>query len=97
MGKIVNIYKYAPQNFDILFLGYHDTSIKYIYKIINKYIEQASSVYGLFGYIVTQSGAKKLLDMFPITKQIDTEISMSLSHIDAYVVAPEYRLIFSDE
>jgi glycosyl transferase family 25 len=84
-------------NFDLFFLGFHPgTSFNfemYIAKNITKY----NTVYGLFGYIVTKKGAKKLLDLFPITYQIDTEISKNTNKIDIYGVNVSNKIILSDQ
>jgi len=77
-------------DYDLFFLGFHpgttyDETMRY------------KSVYGLFGYIVTKSGAKKLLDLFPITYQIDTEISRNTDKINIYGVKYSDRIILSDQ
>jgi GR25 family glycosyltransferase involved in LPS biosynthesis len=82
-----------PNNFDMLFLGYH---VAYINKDIDDYYFIPDKVYGLFGYIVSLKGAKKLLEMFPLDLQIDTEISIHMNKFNAYCLKPEYHLIFSD-
>jgi GR25 family glycosyltransferase involved in LPS biosynthesis len=88
----------VPESYDILFIGYHPASIKYVdIQSPNDFIK-SKKVYGLFGYIVSSQGAKKLLRLFPIEDQIDTEIYRGfLTHnIDAYVIRPELRFITSD-
>jgi GR25 family glycosyltransferase involved in LPS biosynthesis len=82
--------------YDILYLGYSSPSLYNNNVKINDYFMKPVVVYGLFGYIVTNNGAKKLLDIFPITSQIDTEISNNFNKINAYIVTPENRIIFSD-
>jgi GR25 family glycosyltransferase involved in LPS biosynthesis len=98
VDKFNTISRYVPRDYDILFLGYHASSLNNITKI-NNYISKPSKTYGLFGYIVTNQGAKKLLNIFPITEQIDTEISNNFgkNKIIAYIVNPDKRIIFSDE
>lgn len=76
MEKIRTILEKCPSDYDILFLGYHKGSLFYLQGKINDSISKSSMVYGLFGYIVTNKGARKLMNIFPITKQIDTEISL---------------------
>lgn len=96
--KVIDeIYINKPDDYDIIYLGYHDATIKYIYEKINDIIYRSNIVYGLFGYIVTNKGAKKLLNIFPISRQIDTEISIHFDKINSYIVHPEKRIIFSDE
>jgi glycosyl transferase family 25 len=83
-------------NYDVMFLGYHPSSIKYIKEQVNDVFVRSSRVYGLFGYVVSNAGAKKLLDLYPIDKQIDTEISDNSSNLNMLLVIPEYRIITSD-
>lgn len=91
--KINILENYIKQNrldFDLFFLGFHPGTT---YDNTYKY----KSVYGLFGYIVTNSGAKKLLDLFPITYQIDTEISKNTDKINIYGVDVLNKIILSDQ
>lgn len=83
-------------DFDLFFLGYHNTSIKYTYDYNLNFIE-FNRVYGLFGYIVTLEGAKKLLNMFPLNMQIDSEISNNSNKLRILGLAPRNRIIFSEE
>lgn len=89
--------KIIPKDFDILFLGYHDSSNQYLQKSANEYFTKPDRLYGLFGYIVTNAGAHKLLDIFPITFQLDTEMPFHFDRINAYAITPKYRVIFSDQ
>ena len=91
--KLKQIEKNVPQDFDILFLGYH---VSYIRKEENDYYFVPNKTYGLFGYIVSQEGAKKLLEIFPLTYQIDTEISNNMGKFKAYCITPDYHTIYSD-
>lgn len=83
-------------DYDVMFLGYHPSSIKYIREQVNDVFVRSSRVYGLFGYVVSRKGAEKLLKLFPINKQIDTEISNNSSKLNMLLVNPEYRIITSD-
>jgi glycosyl transferase family 25 len=95
---INNIMKNHPKDFDIIFIGYHPSTFKYIQrnKIYNKLYFKSLKVYGLFGYIVSKKGAEKLLNIFPITNQIDSEIPKHFNKINAYVIKPENRIITSE-
>lgn len=86
----------VPKDYDMLFLGYAPSALKYFYPKNNKYYGKTKKIYGLYGYIVTKEGAKKLLSIFPISEQIDTEITNNLGKIKAYVVEPEYRTVYSE-
>lgn len=96
MEKINELNDNKPNTYDIIYLGYHNATNKYIYINYDKF-SKAYIVYGLFGYIVTYIGAQKLLDIFPINKQIDTEISLHFDKINAFIVNPNNRIIFSEE
>ena len=82
-----------PTDFDMLFLGYH---VAYIEENVNNYCFIPDRVYGLFGYIVSLEGAKKLLDIFPISQQIDTVISENMNKFKAYCLNIQFHVIFSD-
>lgn len=90
--------RYVPLNYDVLFLGYHPSSIKYFSKDENAAFVRSNKVYGLFGYIVTKQGAEKLLKMFPISEQVDTELYKCIHKygINAYLLKPNLRLITSE-
>lgn len=95
--KLEQYAHYFPKEYDIIFLGYHPSSFKHLHKNeYNEYIIKTNQVYGLFGYIVSNRGAYKLMEIFPITKQIDTEIHKNFHTIDAYLLKPKNRIIFSD-
>lgn len=94
--KLSIIYTKIPKDFDILFIGYHNTSDKYLQRI-HSFYSKPKKLYGLFGYIVTNKGAKKLLDIFPITEQIDSDIPKHFDVINAYAVNPYKKIIFSDQ
>ena len=83
----------VPEDFDMLFLGYHVSHVK---KNVNKYCFVPEKVYGLFGYVVSLEGARKLLDIFPLTYQIDTEISNNMDKFNAYCIKSDNHLIYSD-
>ena len=87
-------------DFDLLFLGYHKSSLNYQYDKIpdtSPKLLNLSRVYGLFGYIVSLDGARKLLNIFPLDKQIDSAISDNSSYLKIIAVPPKNKLIFSDE
>jgi len=87
-----------PNDFEILFLGYHSIHIKKHDIVIKnndyEYVKPIKA-YGLFGYIVSYTGAKKLLDnVFPITQQIDSEIPKHFDKINVYAIKNTF--IYSD-
>lgn len=99
--KFEEIMRNAPSDFDVIYLGYHNSSLKNI-KPYSKHFSIPDRVYGLFGYVVTRQAAEKLLKVFPITRQIDSDISDRLNsnkpgNIRAYITQKRYRIIVSDE
>ena len=84
-------------DFDLLFLGYHDTSDKYSYKHTSTF-NKFNRIYGLFGYIVSYKGAQKLLsNIFPLVQQIDSEISNKSNKINIIGVNNLNKIIISDQ
>jgi GR25 family glycosyltransferase involved in LPS biosynthesis len=97
--QLDNIINNAPKDYDVLFIGYHPASIKYINTNNKnaKYVKSAKT-YGLFGYVVTKKGAKKLLNIDKYDYQIDTEISRhaKAGKVNIYLVRPDDRIIYSE-
>lgn len=94
IARLSELEKNINFDYDLLFLGFSPSTLKYPYENINDYFYKLSRVYGLFGYIVTNKGAKKLLNMFPISSQLDTEISNHSNEINIYAV--KTNLILSE-
>lgn len=102
--KLQSYEKYIP-DFDVLFLGYHPATLKYLNSsnnvndvVIELAKHDKSRIYGLFGYVVSKKGASKLLKLFPISEQLDTELSKNIKSLDLniYVLKPNLCLIKSD-
>ena len=90
-----NNYVSLDENYDMLFLGYHNAHINT--KIDNyEFYFKPERIYGLFGYIVSLEGAKKLLNIFPLTLQIDSEISNNLNKLNAYCLNKNFCMIYSE-
>jgi GR25 family glycosyltransferase involved in LPS biosynthesis len=91
--KLVEYLSNIP-DYDLLYIGYHETWTKEQsgphYRVPN------DVVFGLYGYIVDKRIAKKLLDMFPIEGQIDSEIKKIYPDIKVYHVNEDQRIIHSD-
>jgi len=95
-NKLSEIIKNA-NNYDILFLGTHNY-------IINKkltYFDVPEKLYGLFGYIINKKAAQILLEIFPITEQIDTEMAKVFDRLNVLTVKYQNpfidnRIILSD-
>jgi len=89
----LNSYKNEIPDFDILWLGYHGKSNR---KQINDICDiPGDKLYGLFGYIINKKAAKKLLTIFPLTSQIDTEIPKIFPDLKVYALTEDKRLIHS--
>lgn len=86
--------QYIPDDFDIVYLGYHFCRMG---SRINKYFSRTKKVSGTFGYIVSNKGAVRLAAIFPISLQIDNELGHHLDKMNAYAVNPSDRIILSDE
>ena len=95
-NKLNNLEKEITDDFDLFFLGYHRVSQYDTINFISKNIHKFITIYGLFGYIVTKKGAQKLLEIFPITLQRDSEITRNSNVIDIYGVGKDSQLILSD-
>lgn len=106
----LELYKKSwPKTYDVVFLGYHPSTFKHLQNISPNHsnnhndekhtsdiFARPNKAYGLFGYIVSKKGAEKLLKIFPITLQIDSEMLHNKNGINAYAVKPSFRVIFSD-
>jgi len=82
--KIKSIENY---DYDLLYLGYHGINNS----------NNTEIIYGMFGYIVNKRIAKLLIDMFPIDKQIDTEISKIYPLVNYNYVDYNNKFIHSDQ
>lgn len=84
--NLSNLLDQIEQNslsFDILYLGYNEIP-GFQKKIINDFVSRPRGlITGLYGYIISNTGAKKLLDyIFPLYKQIDSCISDNADKFD---------------
>lgn len=78
--KIENIIKYAPEDFEIIFLGYN------YYE--NYDYERVSNVYGAHGYIIKNDNITKdrIGKLFPITYPIDVALA---NVFKSYIIKPK--------
>jgi len=91
--KIIKNIKDLPEEWDILYLGIHNYNkimkssvIKY-----NKYFSQilpGTIIFGLFAYVINPKSVKKLLKVFPLGNQIDSDISL-MRQLNRYIVNKE--------
>ena len=90
----LNEYLNDITDYDLVYLGYTYNGQK---KILHKnYSKPLSIVYGLFGYIVNKRIAQKLLDIFPIENQLDTDIFKVFKDIKVYMLPVNKKIIISD-
>jgi GR25 family glycosyltransferase involved in LPS biosynthesis len=87
----LNFHLKKIQTFDIFWLGYHGK----INKGETSDIDIPEKLWGLFGYIINKKAAKHLLEIFPITLQIDTEMPKAFDKLKVYALKNNYKLIFS--
>lgn len=88
----LNYYLKELPYYDILYLGYHS------YKSTDNnnnliYFDKPKYIFGTYGYIINYKAAKELLKIFPINKQIDSEIYKIFDNIDVYCLKDEFKLI----
>lgn len=84
-------------NYDIIYLGYNEIP-GFQKKIIDDVIsEPRGLITGLYGYIVSSSGAKKLLNtIFPLYKQIDSCISDQRDKFDLLCATTKFVQVRTD-
>lgn len=85
--KLLAIIMDMPK-FDVLFIGYHHTRNN-----DKKYMKVDTEIYGLFGYIINKKAAKKFIELFPLTYQIDSELYKTFKDLDVYALKD--KLIYS--
>lgn len=90
MEKLENKLKNIKE-FDILYLGYH---IKFDTKVDEHY-DIPEKIWGLFGYIINKKAAKNLIELFPLTQQIDTEFPKAFKNLKVVALKKDERLILS--
>lgn len=79
------ILKAIPDDYDILYLGYNEIPGFGKDKISEFISKPKGLITGLYGYILSNSGAKKLLGtIFPLNKQIDSSISDNIGKFTTY-------------
>lgn len=102
MFNLKKYIQYVPQDRDIVYLSISGYNIlKYIKKSINKHCFQTMVYHAMAGYIIYPRGAKKLLNIFPITYQFDFHISDAITYekVKSYIIYPQiinHRVISSD-
>lgn len=95
VAKYNKIVPHIPKDFDIIFIGYHPTSDEYLYRDKKHKLLRTKKVYGLYAYIVSSKGAKKLLNLFPIDIQIDSVIGDYIDDLNVFLVEPNEQIITS--
>lgn len=84
--KTIDIIRNTPKNFDVIYLGVHDIPGLNKTNIYNDFIYTPKGlICGTFGMIISPKGAKTLLnEIFPISIQIDSEISRRQNKINMF-------------
>lgn len=71
--------KELPKNWDILYLGWYKSK-NLVVQNISKYINRLSGqINGTQGWIVNPNSIEKIIKLFPISYQIDTELYRSVT------------------
>jgi len=96
MYKLKYLIRNIP-DYDILWIGYHVKHNHWASDIQNSDLDVPEKVWGLFGYIINKKAAKKLIEIFPISNQIDSEIPKVFPDLKVYALKEESRLVFSDQ
>jgi glycosyl transferase, family 25 len=81
-NSIVN--RISSIKYDLFYLGYNQIPGFRKAKIDNVISKPSGLITGTYGYIVSPTGANKLLSIFPISKQIDSSISDNLAKFNVY-------------
>jgi len=88
---------YEIPEFDILFLGWHSHYHMMVEATnITEYCFTPKFLFGLFGYIINKKAAHHLLNLFPLTFQIDTEMRKVFPELRVYALNEKYNLIHSE-
>jgi GR25 family glycosyltransferase involved in LPS biosynthesis len=69
-------------NFDMLYLGYHQYSVKNEFD--DNIVGIPETIYGTFGYIINKKAALELIKLFPLDYQIDTEIPKVFDNLNVF-------------
>jgi len=70
--KLVSAIKELPQDWDILYLGWHKSK-RVVFKEITENLNEVSGqVNGTYAWVINKQSAKKLLNLYPLNYQIDT-------------------------
>lgn len=85
-----------PDDFDILWIGYHDSEDLNVMEKINDVCFVPSYIFGTFAYIINKKAAEKLLELYPITVQVDSEIPKKFLELKVYALAADKKLILSE-
>jgi GR25 family glycosyltransferase involved in LPS biosynthesis len=71
-------------NYDLFYLGYNEIPGFKKSKLDDVISKPSGLITGTYGYIVSPKGAKKLLSIFPLNKQIDSSISNNIDKFNIY-------------
>ena len=88
LKKVIN----SVKNYDILWIGHHNRN--YVSK--GNIVNIPSKIWGTFGYIVNKKAALELLNVFPITLQVDNEMPKCFNKLKVYSVKEDDQLVLSE-
>ena len=90
-NNLEEMLNYVPEDWDIIYLGSSQYKIK---TKVNNYVSKLDYIYTTIGYIINYRSASRLLNMFPIRKQIDTVMNWAETpnfnsrSINRYIIEP---------
>lgn len=92
LSNVLTSVRDLDMDYDIIYLGYNEIP-GFQKKIINNNVSKPRGlITGLYGYIVSNIGAKKLIkNVFPLNKQIDSSISDNIHHFN--LLCSSYKIV----
>jgi len=89
--------KSLPANFDLVYLGYHESELTKFTTINSEFSKPSGVVFGTFGMVIHKKIVPSLLELFPVYGQIDSLISSTFPKINVYTLHKQKRLVLSQE
>lgn len=81
----------VPAAWDMLYAGYFESELSKPTKVSEHIYESGNGVFGTHGYMLTQTGARKLLQLLPMVQPVDGFLAKNAQEkqLDAYLVEPK--------
>jgi hypothetical protein len=86
----------VPKEYDMLLLGYDTNTI--LTTPINKDITKVNKLSGLYGFVITSKGAKKLIEnAYPFAWTLENGINNKINEFNIYAINPDSKIIYSNK